>query len=150
MHKARVHTLQALCAGLPCLATSSSLGNIQSEFAEVHAVGRIRFVRRRRILEILHSTRALDTTLRVFITHHGCTGRRGTPRGLGQYLCALRDHSVAGLGHLTPTDTQRFVRNISDERNRYIHEAGKNPTADVDVQILLSEMHACLTIVSRL
>jgi hypothetical protein len=150
MHKARVLTLQALIAGMPCVAASPSSGHIHSEFAEVYAVGRIRRVPRRRILEILHSTRALDTTLRIFVTHHGCTGRRGRPRGLGQYLFALRDHTVGGLGHLTATDTQRFVNNISDQRNGYIHEAGATPTTDVAVQTLLSEMRACLVLVSRL
>lgn len=151
MHKARVRTLQALVAGIPCLATHPSLSDIRSEFGEVYAVRKIRRATRRRILEVLHSTRALDTTLGAYVGHHGCrTPGKPAPKSLGQYLYALRDHGVAGLGRLTDAHRRHFNSTIANPRNRYMHEAGAFPPAEADVQVLLSEMDTCLTVVSRL
>jgi hypothetical protein len=151
MHKARVRTLQALVAGMPCIAAHPNLPSIKSEFAEVYAVRKVRRATRRRILEVLHSTRALDTTLATFVGHHGCrmTGNRA-PKSLGQYLYALRDHTISGLGQLTEPHRHRFNSNIAAPRNRYMHEAGAFPALDSDLQQLLSEMDTCLTVVFRL
>jgi hypothetical protein len=151
MHKARVRTLQALVSGLPSLATGPSLTGIRAEFGEVYAVRKVRRATRRRLLEVLHSTRALDTALRAFVAHHGCrTSRVPVPTSLGQYLYALRDHTVAGLGRFTEPQRAHFMSSIVIPRNRYMHEAGLFPTADADIQTLLSEMDACLAAVSRL
>jgi len=151
MHKARVRTLQALVMGTPCLAAHSKLHSIQDEFNEVYAVRKVRRATRRRILEVLHSTRALDTTLATFVGHHGCRSPgKPAPVNLGRYLYALRDHTVAGLGRLAETQRHHFDSNIVKLRNRYMHEAGTFPAIDADVQVLLSEMDTCLTVVFRL
>jgi hypothetical protein len=137
--------------GTSYLAADPSLPNIQSEFAEVYAVRRVRRATRRRILEVLHSTRALDTTLRAFVGYHGCRSPgKPLPTSLGQYLYALRDHTVAGLSRFTEAHRRHFTLTISNPRNRYMHEAGAFPTADLDIQTLLSEMDACLAAVLRL
>src|SRR6266478_7446913 len=102
-------SLQALISGLPCLAADPSLTSIQSEFAEVYAVRKVRRATRRRILEVLHSTRAVDTALRAFVVHHGCrTPGKPAPNSLGQYLYALRDHTVAGLGRFPESQRHHF------------------------------------------
>ena len=151
MYKARVRTLQALVMGTSCLATHTKLQNIQSEFNEVYAVRKVRRGTRRRILEVLHSTRALDTALGAFVGYYGCrVPGCSAPRSLGQYLKALRHHSVAGLRQLTKTDQKRFQSGIVDLRNQYMHEAGAFPAADAEIQVLLAEMHTCLTVVFRL
>jgi hypothetical protein len=151
MHKARVRTLLALVSGMPSLTANPSLQKIRDEFAEVYAVRKVRRATRRRVLEVLHSTRALDTTLRAFVGHYGCRQPgKPLPNSLGPYLYALRDHSVAGLGHFTEAQRLHFYSKIAGPRNQYMHEAGVFPAADADVQALLSEMHACLSAVARL
>jgi hypothetical protein len=156
LHKARVRALQALVAGVPCLAANPQHSLLQQEFNEVYAVRKVRRSSRRRILEVLHSTRALDSTLKAFVRHHGCLpkpkkGKTSTPpSSLGGYLYALRDHAVVGLGAITEPQRHGFQAQIVDTRNVYMHEAGAFPVLDADVQTLLSEMHTCLWVVSRL
>lgn len=152
MHKSRVRTLQALILGSSALATSPLMPHIQAEFAEVHAVRKIRRANRRRLLEVLHSTRALDTTLSAFVGFHGCRNPKSTglPKSLGQYLNALHFHQSAGLRTITALQRSHFQKQIVDPRNRYMHEAGAYPTADVELQSLLSEMDTCLSVVLRL
>ena len=151
MHKARVRTLQALVSGVRCVAAHPQFPNIQAEFGEVYSVRKVRRNARRRILEVLHSTRALDSTLAAFVSHHGCCSPGSKPpKSLGQYLFALHNHTVVGLGQLADAHRRRFNSNIVNPRNRYMHEAGAFPIADSDIQTLLSEMHTCLAVVARL
>jgi len=156
VHRQRVRLLQALVRGVPCLTGSPQFGALLQEFGEVHSVRRIRRATRRRILEVLHSTRALDSTLKAFVDHHGCLskgrhGRAGSiPKNLGAYLYALRDHTVPALAKLPEAQRQRFQKTIVDARNTYMHQAGAFPGSDVDIHLLLGEMHACLAVVSRL
>ena len=144
--------MQAIVSGVPCLAAHPWQPAIQDEFNEVHLVRRVRRDARRRLLEVLHSTRALDTTLAVFVGHHNCHSprHRNAPNSLGGYLYALRDHSVPGLQRIAEPHRANFQQQIVAIRNRYMHEAGSMPTNDTDIQSLLSEMHACLALVSRL
>lgn len=152
----RVRTLQAIVAGIRCIATDPKHQTIQDEFGEVYRVGKVRHTDRRRLLEVLHSTRALDTALSSFVRFHGCLPRpRGgrpssPPNTLGGYLIALEEHSITGLGALTPAQTRHFQTVIVDRRNVYVHEAGAVPMGDPEVHVLLSEMDSCLMAVSRL
>src|SRR5579864_431971 len=112
-HKARIKTIRALLAGCPCISASAANVDIHREFEEVHAVRKIRRASRRRLLEVLHSARGLDTMLKTFVQHHGCTspGKRA-PSAMGPYLFALRDHSVGGLGNITETHRNLFQTQI--------------------------------------
>jgi hypothetical protein len=151
VHKARVRTLQALASGTPSLAAHPRLPDIQAEFGEVYAVRKVRRADQRRLMEVLHSTRALDTALAVFVDHHGCLPSNGRkPTGLGQYLYALRDHSVSGLSRLAEGHRQRFNAAIARPRNRYLHQAATFPASDAETQVLLAEMAALVTVVIRL
>ena len=151
MHRARVRTLQALVAGHPSLGAHAQLNDILAEFDEVHAVRKIRRDSRKRLLEVLHSTRALDTTLAAFVGHYGCRAPGSQPpKTLGQYLRALRDHGVTGLNRLAEPHRHRFQAAIADRRNHYMHQASAFPPDDVEIQTLLSEMATCLTVVTRL
>jgi hypothetical protein len=151
LHKRRIRTIQAIVSSIPCIAGHAKQQAIADEFGEVHLVRKIRRDTRRRILEVLHSTRALDTTLSAFVGHHGCLPRGGrTPSNLGAYLIALRDHTVSGLSSLNETQRSHFQKVIVRVRNAYMHEAGALPQNDSDVHVLLAEMQACIAIVARL
>ena len=144
-HKTRIRTIQTLLAGCPALSTALAQSIIQGEFNEVYAVRRIRRDSRRRLLEVLHSARGLDTMLKTFVHHHGCSSpRKPAPKAMGAYLFALRDHSIAGLGKITETDRNYFQSRIVNTRNTYLHEAGAFPLNDNDVNILLADMHFCI------
>jgi hypothetical protein len=151
IHRSRIRTLQAIVAGVPCLHAHPGHRDIQSEFNEVYAVRKIRKAARRRILEVLHSTRALDTTLSAFVGHYRCLPAAGnTPDSLGGYLVALEQHRVPGLGQMPGLQRRHFQTSIVNVRNTYMHRAGAFPPSDRDVQLLLAEMNTCLAVVSRL
>ena len=149
-HRRRVRTLQALVGSIPCVALHPSGTAIQVEFSEVHRARRVRKAERRRLLEVLHSTRALDSTLSVFVSHHGCSTGGRSARSLGAYLRALESHAVPTLGRLPSALRWHFQSTIADPRNKYMHEAGAAPATDGDLVALLSEMHSCLAAVARL
>lgn len=147
MHKSRIKTLQAILAGT-CIGVSPAGTVVDAEFHAVHQAGRIRNPDRRRILEVLHSVRALDSGLKAFVQHHGCQeAGKPPPNAMGSYLHALQKHSVAGLGKITGTQRSHFQTAIVSRRNTFLHEAGTFPSNDAEVDTLLSEMHACLTTV---
>ena len=150
MHKTRIRTLQAILAGT-CIGVSPAGAVVNGEFEAVHQAGRIRNPNRRRILEVLHSVRALDSGLKAFVQHHGCQepGKQ-PPNAMGGYLHALQKHTVAGLGQISWIQRTQFQTAIVSKRNTFLHEAGTFPANDTEVDTLLSDMHACLTTVVAL
>jgi hypothetical protein len=101
---------------------------------------------RRRLLQILHSTRALDTALKAFVQHHAIQAKPS----LGGYLTALTGHQVVGLRRLTPARQAQYQQRIVSPRNKYMHEAGTAPTDHHEILGLLSEMQSCLAEVTAL
>lgn len=150
MHKARISTLQAIMAGT-CIGGAPGGPVVHAEFNAVHQAGRIRNSNRRRILEVLHSARALDSALKIFVQYHGCREPgKLQPNAMGGYLHALQKHTVAGLGQITSIQRTHFQSAIVSKRNTFLHEAGAFPNNDVEVDTLLSDMHTCLTTVVAL
>jgi hypothetical protein len=146
-HRRRIRTIQAIIAGSPAIVNDPLYDVIIREFDEVYCARRVRIRDRRRLLQVLHSTRALDTCLRVFIDFHNCP----SARSLGGYLRSLQNHRSPTLrGRLSHPERHRFQNSITNNRNRYMHEAGAYPTDDNEVAQLLSEMQDCLLIVLAL
>lgn len=143
MHKSRIRTLQAILAGT-CIGVSPAGVVVHGEFEAVHQAGRIRNPSRRRILQVLHSARALDSGLKAFVQHHRCQEPgKPPPNAMGGYLHALQKHRIAGLGQITGTQRSHFQAAIVSKRNTFLHEAGMYPANEVEVETLVSEMHVC-------
>ncbi len=143
--KARITAMKAIIAGSCIPATD--IYAINQEFDEVRHAESARPLARRRLLQILHSTRALDSFLKAFTDSYGC---RGTAHSLGQYLRALESHTNPRLQNLTARKRTYFQSKVVDPRNKYLHEAGSSPTNDNLVMALLSDMQLCLDEVSSL
>jgi hypothetical protein len=141
VHKTRLRTIQALLAG-SAVGTHTDYPTITGELQQVLEVRRIPALPRRRLLQILHSTRALDSSLRTFTTIHGCCPVSG--QSLKVYLDALTKHTQPSLGRLTPDEVKHFQRTIINIRNKYMHAAGSFPAGDAEIATLLSEMQLCL------
>src|SRR5262249_44062212 len=120
---------------------------IQDEFTNTYLVRRVTNLRRRYILQIIHSTRALDSALKIFTAYHG----RVQGHSLGKYLGWLVGHASATLiNHLSTADRHRFRVSIVDRRNMYMHEAGSYPVNDNEITTLLTEMQDCVVTVLAL
>jgi hypothetical protein len=90
------------------------------------------------LLAVLHTTRTLDTSLAEILLHKGWIS---TPQSLGKYLIQLNSHNV-----LSPGEKNYYNVSIVKSRNKYMHEAGAMPT-QIEADRILSEMHACLSII---
>jgi hypothetical protein len=139
--------LKALVAGSPTIAGKPMLSAIIDELDEVIRVRPLQPRRRCRLLQILHSTRALDSALAVFLDHHRCPS--GT--SLGRHLKNLTEHRSPTLpNRLSQQARHRYQNTIVKNRNRYMHESGQYPSNDAEITNLLSEMHDCLVTVLSL
>ena len=134
----RISALQALVAGSPI--PQPVRAQVNQEFAEVYNTRRIRKVPRRLLLEVLHSTRALDTALASYIVEAGGP----QPVSLGAALYHLVSPGIHS-NRLSPQSRQHYQAAIVDSRNDYMHQAGKFPSAPSEISALLTEMHSCLT-----
>lgn len=138
----RVGTLRFLVKN--SLGMTNVRSRVDQEFAEVVKVGKVRAKYRRRLLQILHTSRALDSALNGFNTYHVVSCRKS----LGGYLMGLTNHRSATLkGKLASAEKVRFQKEIVDLRNKYMHEAGAFPKDDKEILAFLAEMEFCLTTV---
>ncbi len=91
---------------------------------------------------VLHTTRALDTSLRELLT------ARSVPlppnRALGGYLLRFQNHSSSSMRRLSPPRRQSFQSSIVTKRNRYLHESDAYPDS-LGTDSILREVHACLS-----
>ena len=138
--KRRVRFMQSLVAGSPVSGTAKH-ASIQAEFDEVLFARRVLKRPRKRLLQVLHSTRALDSTLKEFTNLSGCLPNRPS---LGSYLQALRSGNCTSLRRISERERHYYQTQIVQLRNNYMHEAGLVPANDSEVLTLLAEMEACL------
>lgn len=146
-HKSRIDTLKCLVAGSKSLSAIPYRSIIECEFDEVKNLSNINIPKRKYLLSVLHSTRALDTSLKRFVSYHGLSNKVST--SLGASLKYIQD-SPPGILNAPFTLRVRFQNSIVKERNRYMHEAGAFPSSDNEIRRLLSEMDHCLSVVVNL
>ncbi len=137
----RINTMIALVNSSISIANRNK-NNIKIEFRQVNDVNGIAPPPRKNILKILHSTRALDTTLQSFLDHHGI---RGTSHSIGQYISQLTNHRLPYLGKLSVQERTKYQKEIVNHRNKYLHIANTYPSNDRDVYKLIAEMEALIS-----
>lgn len=135
--KKRVETVRILIATHSGLSHSPKLSDIVGELNRVLTATRVP-KHNGWLLGLLHTTRALDTSLRELLIQKGWFN---SETGLGGYLTNLEKRSV-----LTAAEHVRWRRSIADVRNKVMHTAGEMPT-QLQSDAVLSEMEACLVIV---
>lgn len=132
----RVRTIQVLLHG-SSISSHSSYRDIRAEYSQVVNVASVKKRNRRLLLQILHSTRGLDSALRALIRTNGGTIRRNS---LGSYL-----HELVRMGKIHQSERQRFQNIIVYARNRYMHEAGAYPNNSNEIHRILVEMDMCIS-----
>lgn len=152
-HKARVDAMKVLIAGSPVSARPRT--TIETEFQEVFEVRRMKRAPRKHLLQVLYSTRAIDTFLSEIIR----SDRQTPPHALGKLLDRLRDVGLEGnrRGCIPPapqklprTRCSHYKTHIANVRNGYMHQAGTYPANTAVLANLLSEMEACIQEVTAL
>lgn len=155
IHSKRIDTLKVIATSL--LGNTIPCQKVEKEFEEVKRVDSMAIEEKtRRLLQILHSTRALDSTLAAFIKKYGYTYPSGSgkkvKKSLYSYLelICYGNPATANIGKLKKSDLKKYQQTIVNERNRYMHEADAFPIDDREILLLLSEMDECLAKVFRL
>lgn len=146
-HKSRVDTIRALLAGSNAISSHQKFSTICDEWDEIKTLSSVPNLRRRHLLAVLHSTRALDDSLKIFVAQLGLHPVPTT--SLGKSLFAIQD-APAGLLAGSFTMRKRFQNSIVRQRNTYMHEAGKFPAGDYEIRVLLGEMEHCVSVVLAL
>lgn len=141
--KKRIETLKLLISKSR-LVGQPETPDILREFDDVLAVNRMMPLRRRCLIQVLHSTRGLDSSLAAFLRARGVV-LLASERSLGAYLKRLCNPGVPGMGSIKPSERANWQRRIVDLRNRYMHQAGASPAGINEIERLLSEMQSCLT-----
>ena len=137
----RIDTIVALLNSNPAIIPTN-FRKLKSEFEQVIAVNILTPMTRKNLVKILHSTRALDTTLQILISHYGLAANIYS---LGPLIDKFSNHTSTRLGTMTRVETNRFKRSIADVRNKHLHNAGSYPRDEGEVYQLISEMEALIT-----
>jgi hypothetical protein len=145
-HSTRVHAIRAVLKS-SIINTSTCYQVIDTELTEIMRTRKVHPHSRRHLLQTLHATRALDTSLREFTKAHGIPVVQAS---LGEYLGALVKHRKASLRLLPKIKKDYYQLAIVSVRNQYMHEAGAFPANDTEIRTLLSEMESCLVTVLAL
>ena len=135
-YRRRVDTLRILISGHNVLAGSSKLSDIVNELNRIKGSGRL--PSRNWLLAVLHTTRALDTTLSEIVL---AKGWRARSPALGAYLTTLQSNAI-----LSQAERIHYRRSVVDRRNMYMHQANAMPSR-VDADSILAEMHSCVFVV---
>jgi hypothetical protein len=130
--------MQAIIAGSHIPVVEAQI--VIREFEEVVRADRVRQAPRRLLLQVLHSTRALDSSLSSLIKAAGAS----PGSSLGRMLHQLETTGIHG-NQLPAGTAMYFPARVVNVRNRYMHEAGAFPAAQSEIIALLSNMDACLT-----
>ncbi|WDG18181.1 hypothetical protein [Microbacterium sp. Clip185] len=136
--KNRVDTVRLLISTHPTLKTSAKLADIVGELNRVTNSAKTP-KHKGWLLKLLHTTRALDTTLREVLTHKGWANSQ--MYSLGSYLRSFRDNNV-----ISHAEVLAWTNSIVNPRNKFMHSAGAMPN-QLESDSVLSEMESCLTVI---
>ncbi len=139
--KKRHDTLRAIVRGSPLYLQIAEFAQIEAELEELSNCNRIGPERRKRLLQVLHSTRALDSTLGKLISHYG----QVPETSLGPRLSQLKNLPSGQRGHLSHATIDAFRRAICSKRNKFVHTANAYPTSSNEVDGLVGDIQSVLT-----
>ena len=134
--KKRVETLRLLLGQNSSLNRSPKLVALYAELNRLQAVRSAKHDSRW-LLSVLHTTRALDTSLSELLNAKGWSAGSS----LNDHLKVLASHHV-----LVSAEVQAFRKEIVYKRNKYMHEAGATPD-QLEADRILREMESCLAVV---
>jgi hypothetical protein len=137
--KNRLDTLRVIIGANPALNSSPRLTDIYGEFNLILSAERHN-KNYGWLLKVLHTTRALDTSLSELLAYKGWNSQ-SKAYNLGRYLAILTNNGI-----LNAKQRQDFRKTIVDKRNKYMHQAASMPTKQ-EADRILSEMHSCLSFV---
>lgn len=136
----RINTIVAIMNSNPAISRANFV-TLKAEFEQVIQVDTIAPMTRKNLFKVLHTTRALDSTLQCIVGHYGL----GTIHSLGPLIDRFCNHTHPTLGKMFQSECNRYKRSIADMRNQHLHTAGSYPRTEGEVTNLISEMQSLIS-----
>jgi len=143
----RIATICLLVNNMQSISAPHKI-DITEELKNVLNVKSMAPIKRRNLIRIFFTSRAVDTFLRYFLEHHSL--RDQYMFSIGKYIKKLSNHSLTTIGKLSNSEREQYLRTIADLRNSYLHKSNSYPTGNNEVNILLNEIHTLAFKVSNL
>jgi hypothetical protein len=137
----RHDTLRAIIRGSLLYQQAPEFAQIDAELQELSNCRRVNPDRRKRLLQVIHSTRALDSALGTLLTLHGHI----PADSLGPRMNQLKNLPAAQRGHLSQATIDTLRKAICRKRNRFVHNANAYPTSTMEVDSLVADIHTCFS-----
>lgn len=141
--KSRHLLMQALVRGSANFGADPAFSYVDVELGELGRCSTMQPLNRRRLLQVIHASRSLDTCIGAILRLNGKTPEHS----LGKMLRQLRTLPPAARGYLDHSTASAFVAAIANKRNRYAHRAGAFPNSNMEVDKIVAEIHACMALV---
>lgn len=137
----RHETLRAIVRGSSQYLLAPEFERVDAELLELTRCARIQPERRKRLLQAIHATRALDTSLGVLLNLHGVAPEQS----LGPRMTQMANLPANLRGHLPQSVVLSFRASICNKRNKCVHNADHYPTSAHEVDALVSDIETCLS-----
>jgi hypothetical protein len=141
----RVRTLQLIVDSSTAFQDPAAKAAVLDELNEIRRGVSIQPIRRRRLLNILHLARSLETSLRAVVDTNSINLSR-RDRNMGGYLIALTGTTPPLLSHGVKDDCIKRVGNL---RNKIAHGAGSYPHNDQLLDAAMQSAHTCIAMILR-
>lgn len=141
--KKEVRTIQSILKGSPW-AAENEMNLVLDEYGRVINSEKEKSLEKRSALQILFSSRAIDSLLAI-IVKRDFENRRQTPSDpyftIGSSLHHLKNIGISGGRRLDPSTYSDLDRNVLQKRNKYLHRAGHFPSIDELHQFVSSTLN---------
>lgn len=143
MSKDRRKQLESLILQLEYICASdnaalSKIKKVEEEFYKIIEVSSIiKEERQARLNKVLHSTRALDTSLRTLLEHFRVP--YGNTPALGPYVNAICNDRTGCFKQMDGNFITRIKTKIIEKRNLYMHTSGAYPNKN-ETEMLLHDI----------
>lgn len=140
--KSKIKNIKALIRG-KISPTNNQLNIVLTELEEVLLSGKVKGLKKSNILKVIHLLRSLESTLKLYLDENSIPYTRNST--MGQFFHIYNKHNYPNIGNIDSSELNRYIRNLSDYRNTFMHNAGEYPRNERTINNLLSEVEICLT-----
>lgn len=149
--KKEVRSIQTILRGSRW-ATKPEMNHVLDEYGRVIQSEKEKSREKRSALQILFSSRAIDSLLAIIVSQD-FAHRRLTPSDpyftIGSSLHHLKHRGLFRGRHLNDATYDDLDRNVLKKRNKYLHQAGQFPSIDELHQFVSSTLNG-IRVISRL
>ena len=139
--KTKINNIKALIRS-KINPANPKLNIILTELEEVLHSYKVNPMKKANILKVVHLLRSLESTLKLFLQENGIPFSGHS--SMGKFFHIYNNHNYRTIGNIDSSELNRYINNLSNYRNQFMHNAGEYPTNERVINNLLSEIEICL------